>query len=65
MRWVSVGTIWPSLCWGANENWEPRFTLGDQSDWGPMRTLYSGLHWETNEMGVNEIRVEKVTLGHQ
>ena len=37
--------------WGTNENCVTRATLGNHWDGGPMRTVYTGLRWGTNDMG--------------
>ena len=45
------GYIGGPMRWGINENCVIRVTSGDQSDGGPMRIVWSGLHCETIEMG--------------
>ena len=51
---------WP-MAWETNENRLERVTLGDQWDGGPMRTVYPGLRWGTNDMGD---QWEQVGKGH-
>ena len=52
-----------AMRWGTNENMVERATKEDQCDWRPMRTVYPGLRWGTNEMGDQWDRVKSVRLG--
>ena len=51
--------------WGTNWEHGRKGYTGGLMRWGPMRTVYPGLRWGTNEMGTNENCVPSVTLGDQ
>ena len=45
------GYVGGPMSWGTNENMVERATQEDWWDGRPMRTVYPGLRWGTNEMG--------------
>ena len=57
----TLGCVGGPMTWETNENCVPRVTLGDQWHGRPMRTVYPGLRWGTNDMGD---QWEQVGKGH-